>query len=334
MIKNIHKILLLIVIVIVSSCNTTSKNTIGYLSPASYRERFVIEAEYTIDKLKELGYETMLMYAEDDNTLQLQQGYELLEKGVDAIIITSVNNNTIAPLVRDAKRKGVKIIAYNRLINNSDYDLFITGNNQNNAELFCETALSNKPEGNYVVLAGDKFDRNGFELKMHIDSILKPHVKSGKINILYQSYIEDWSRERATYEFQKVVDAYGTDIDAVIASNDPMGLAVNDVMRKYGKVGDVVTMGQDASIEMIRAIYNEEAHMTIYHPHKTLGIKTAELVHDILNGKSTKQLANAQTFNGFTDISTVQINSIPLTKNNIMEILVETGEMTLEEIQN
>lgn len=334
MINKLRNTLFIIVTTLVTSCNTTSKGTIGYLNPASFRERFVIEAEYAIDKLNDLGYETILMHAEDDGELQLQQGYELLDKGVEAIIIACVNGNTIAPLIRDAKSKGVKIIAYNRLINNSDYDLFITGNNKHNAELFCETALSHKPEGNYVVLAGDRFDRNGIELKLHIDSILKPHVESGKINILYQSYIEDWNRERAVYEFQKVVDAYGTDIDAVVACSDPLGLAVNDVMRKYGKVGEVVTMGQDATLEMVRAIYNDEAHMTIYHPHTILGNKIAELVDEMLNGKNIRQLANAKTFNGLTEIATVQINSLPLTKDNIMEILIETGEMTLEEIQN
>lgn len=320
--------------VLILSCNSSSKGTIGYLNPASFRERFVVEAEYAIERLNELGYETIIMHAEDDGALQLKQGYELLDKGVDAIIIACVNGNTIAPLVRDAKKKGVKIIAYNRLINNSDYDLFITGNNKTNAELFCEAALSRKPKGNYVVLAGDRFDRNGIELKIHIDSILKPHIESGDINLLYESYIEDWNRKRAEFDFQKVVDTYGTDIDAVIACSDPMGLAVNDVMRKYGKEGDVVTMGQDAVIEMVRAIYNDEAHMTIYHPHKTLGTKTAELTIDIINGKNTKELATTETFNGLKEIPTVQINSIALTKENLIEVLVNNGDYTLEEITN
>src|SRR5690606_22694299 len=118
-----------------------------------------------------------IMSGEDDDAIQLSQGYELLDMGVDALVIAAVNGNTIAPLVRDAQSRGVKVIAYNRLINNSDFDLFVTGDNKDNARLFVEMALQHKPSGNYVVLAGDRFDRNGFELKQHIDSLLQPHIE-------------------------------------------------------------------------------------------------------------------------------------------------------------
>ncbi len=309
-------------------CKTNSKGTIGYLNPATFRERFILESAYTMEKLDELGYETIIMHAEDDDAVQLQQGYELIEKGVDALIIVCVNGGTIAPLVREAKKKGIKVIAYNRLINNSEYDLFITGNNKNNAELFCDAALSRKPTGNYVVLGGDRFDMNGFELKMHIDSILKPHIASGDINLLYEGFVEDWSRERAAFELQKVVDIHGPDIDAVIACNDPMGLAVLDVMRKYDKIGEVITMGQDATNEMMKAIINDEAQMTIYHPHQILGYRTAELVDEMLNGKNVNNIANSYTFNGFIDIPTVQINSIALEKEDILK-MIENGEISI-----
>lgn len=96
-----------------------------------------------------------------------------MDEEIDLLIITALNGNTIAPLVREAKDKGIPVMAYNRLINNVDYDFYFTGNNEDIARIFCETALSLKPHGNYVILAGDRFDRNGVELKEAIDSLLK-----------------------------------------------------------------------------------------------------------------------------------------------------------------
>src|SRR5690554_7228088 len=119
-------------------CSGADSYTVGYLSPASFRERFKAEGNFTAERLRELGHEVVIKEAEDDDALQLAQGYELLEQGVDVLVIACVNGNTIAPLVRDAKSQGVKVVAYNRLINNSDYDLYLTGNNASLAGLFCE----------------------------------------------------------------------------------------------------------------------------------------------------------------------------------------------------
>src|SRR5690554_5100792 len=128
-----------------TACSDKSTSTIGYLNSASFRERFVVEGDFMAERLRELGHEVIIMTAEDDDAVQLAQGYELLAQGVDVLVIACVNGNTIAPLVRDAQSQGVKVVAYNRLINNADYDLFMTGNNEHLAELFCTTALDAKP---------------------------------------------------------------------------------------------------------------------------------------------------------------------------------------------
>jgi len=315
------------------SCGKQESFTVGYLSPSSERYRFVSEGNYMAEKLRDLGHEVVIMVAEDDDAVQLAQGYELLDMGVDALVIAAINGNTIAPLVRDAQKQGVKVIAYNRLINNADYDLFVTGDNRDIARLFCESALQHKPTGNYVVLAGDRFDRNGFEIKQHVDSILKPHIESGKINLLYETYIEGWDRDRATFEMQQVVDAYGTDIDVVIACNDPMGLGAIEVLKKHGAHMEVIVTGQDATEEAVRSIYRGEMYMTIYHPHQELGYRTGELVDALLRGEQEGSLATATTFNGASDISTVNIPSVMVTKDNIEEVLIQSGEYTWEDIR-
>jgi D-xylose transport system substrate-binding protein len=317
----------------VFSCGKQETFTVGYLNPSADRHRFVTEGNYMAEKLQELGHEVIIMSGEDNDAIQLAQGYEMLELGVDALVIAPVNGNTIAPLVRDAQSMGVKVIGYNRLINNADFDLFVTGDNEDNARLFCQAALQNKPTGNYVVFAGDRFDKNGFELKLHIDSLLKPHIESGRINLLYESYIEGWNLERAEFEMQQVVDTYGTDIDAIIACNDPMGLGALAVMKKYDAHGGVIVTGQDATLEAVQSIYKGEMYMTIYHPHRVLGYKTGELVDALLRGESSGSLATAATFNGTSDIHTVNIPSIMVTRENLEEILIQSGEYAWEDIR-
>lgn len=328
-----QKLTIIVALAAFFSCSNKENFTVGYLNPSADRYRFVTEGNYMKERLQELGINTIIADAKDDEAVQLEQGYEMLDKGVDLLVIAAVNGNTIAPLVREANNRGVKVVAYNRLINNADYDIFVTGNNEDNANLFCQAALSRKPNGNYVIFAGDRFDQNGFELKEHIDRILKPHVEAGRINILYETYIEGWNRQRAAFEMDQVVQSYGTNIDAVIACNDPMGIGALEVLKKYNAHNGVVITGQDATISFVQGIYDGELTMTIYHPHKTLGYQTAELVSEILKGKNAKEVANAETFNGLVSIPTFKIKSVAVTHENLDEILIKSGQYTLEEVQ-
>jgi D-xylose transport system substrate-binding protein len=315
------------------SCSNESEYTVGYLNPAQNRERFVKEGNFMAEKLKEYGIATLIKHAEDNDITQLAQGYELLDQGVDLLVIAAVNGNTIAPLVRDARAQGVKVIAYNRLINNSKYDMFVTGDNEEIARIFCEGALAAAPSGNYVVFAGDRFDKNGFELKAHIDTMLKPHVDADEINVIYESYIEGWNRERAAYEFQKILDSHGLTVDAVISCNDPMGLGVVEVLNKYGIADKVFVTGQDAILEAARSIEDGEMNLTVYHPHKELGYKTGDLIAKILmENENPEDLANASTFNGTQTIPTFSVKSVGIGRDNLQD-LVDMGEYSWDEIR-
>ncbi len=318
---------------LILSCSGSQTHKVAYLYPDSSFIRFVDEGNYIAEALAKKGIQTIIKNAEDNDVLQLRQGNELLKEGVDVLVVVAVNGNTIAPLIRDAKRQGVKVIAYNRLINNASYDLFFTGNNEDIARSFCEAALSQRPSGNYVVLAGDRFDRNGYEVKQYIDEILEPHIANGKINLLFSSYIEGWNQKRAAYEMQQVIDAYGLDIDAVIACSDPMAMGVLEVLRKYDLEGKVILTGQDAIAEAVKSIYKEEMYLTIYHPYKALGYKVADIIEMMLKGQDPKSIANWTTFNGTEDIPTYRMSSVPVTKNDIEKELINTGQYTWSDIR-
>jgi D-xylose transport system substrate-binding protein len=316
---------------LVMGCNRSSGFKVGFLYPSKERIRFVKESNFFSERIKELGGEAIVVDADDNEALQLERGYELLED-VDLLVIAAVNGHTIAPLVREAKSRGVPVIAYNMLISNTDYDFFFSGDNDYLAELFCQSALAYKPQGNYVVLGGDRFDRNGFELKMGIDSLLKPHVAKGDVAVIYNTFIEAWSRNNAALEFEQVLQTYGDDIDAVLACNDMMADGVLTVLKKYNIERPIFISGQDADIVGVRNVYAGRQTMTVYHPAKRYGQGVAELAIDLLNGKSMKKWESGTIFNGHSSIRNFKVKSIKITADNIGKELVEAGECSWEEI--
>jgi len=315
-------------------CGNSSKSKVAFLHPSKNRARFMREGQFMVERLKQLGAEPLMIDADDNEALQIEKGMKLLDDGVDLLIVTAVNGNTIAPLIRKAKEMDVPVIAFNRLINNTDYDLFITGDNTDLASILCKEALKAKPKGNYIILNGDRFDRNGVEVKQTIDSLLKPHIASGDIKIIYESSIELWTKENAKYEFEQAIQANGTDIDAVICCSDPMSIGVLEILKKYNVKNNVFITGQDAELENVKGIYNGDISISIYHPHKILGYKTAEAAMEILKGTNPKKIANATTFNGTDNIPTLKIKSVLINKDNIGSELVDKGEYTWSQIQN
>jgi D-xylose transport system substrate-binding protein len=323
---------LMLVLGLTFSCSSEKSYKIGYLYPAKTRPRFVKEGQFLSERISQLGGTCLMVDAEDNDALQVERGIKMLDEGVELLFIAPVNGNTIAPLVREAKKRGVPVIAYNRLINNVDYDMYSTGDNRFIAQAMCETALKAYPRGNYVILAGDRFDRNGIELRQAIDSIMKPHIENGNVNLVYESYIENWAPENAMYEMEQVFQSHGTDIDVVITCYDGMAQGVIKLLKQYGLDKKVVVTGQDAELEAVKSVDEGTQHITIYHPHKVIGYKAAELAFEILNGKNPRKLATTSTFNGFKMIPTFQVKSVRVTKDDIGKELVETGEYTWEQI--
>lgn len=323
---------LFVSVLMLAGCVQKEKIKIGYLYPSENFPRFLKEGSYIAERVKQLGGETIVMSGEDDEAVQIQNGIKLLDKGVDMLIVTALNGGTIAPLVREANSRGVPVMAYNRLISNADYDLFFTGDNVNIGRIFCENALRMKPTGNYVIINGDRFDRNGVELKNAIDSILAPHVANQEINIVYETYVDNWNKEIAAKEVEQIIESFGRDIDVIIAGSDPMADGIVGILKKYDMLGKVVLTGQDADLYAIRSILKGDQTLTIYHPYKVLGYKAAELAFEIVKGKNPKKLANAFTYNGAVNIPTVKMKSVEINKDNIQKELVDVGQYTWAEI--
>lgn len=323
----------LLFLIVFNACSFKNDYKVGYLNPSKERVRFFEEGNYMIEKLEEAGIQTIVTYAQDNHALQMEQGFDLLKQDVDVLVIPAINGNTIRPLIEQAKSEGVIVVAYNMLIKDVSYDLFVSGDNSQLARDFCDFVLKRKPTGLYVILGGDKFDHNGSELKNNIDSILKPFVENGKIEIVYNTFIERWSREHAKYEFGKVLNAYGNTINAVISCNDAMGLGIIDVLTQNGIVGDVVVTGQDATLDAVRSIYNGEMGITFLHYPKQLGQKTGKLIIEMLiENKKGEELADKRVFNGEFWVPVINVKSIPVTKDNL-DLLVNEGIYSWKQIR-
>ena len=122
----------------------------------------------------------------------------MLTKGVDVLIVAPHNGEVAASIVEAAHRQNVPVISYDRLIKNSDVDLYVSHQVEKIGELQAKYALDRAPRGNYVLIGGSQTDNNALLLRKGQMNILQPAVDSGAIKIISDQYAREWLASEAT----------------------------------------------------------------------------------------------------------------------------------------
>lgn len=328
--KKIFKVYLLLTLVItIISCKEQKGTTVGLLMESFGAARWEIDRKYFEQSVKELGGNVITKMSDGTDATQYAQAIELIEQGVDVIVIVAANVNSAAAIVREAHHENIKVIAYDRLIKNSELDYFVGLNVAQIGEFQARYALERKPQGNYVIIGGDKSDDNAIVLMNGQKEILKEKVGKGDINILYKGYTSGWSAKEAAYEVEQVIKLSGKNIDAVITSNDGMAGGVIEALNKYDIQNAIVT-GLDAELAACRRINKGEQSMTVYQPYKKIATAAAELAVKVAK-KDKLDYSFSYRDNGRIKVPSIILEPILIDKNNLKQV-IEDGIYTEDEI--
>ncbi|WP_234445806.1 substrate-binding domain-containing protein [Carboxylicivirga marina] len=334
--RNINLIVFMCLIVIINACQSDKAVKLGFIYSTPNTERYVKEANFFRAYAEKHGATVYLEHGNGDEAIQYQKALELFDKGIDGLAIIAVNANTAAAIVREGQGRGVKVMAYNRLIKNCDLDFFVSGDNNALGKMMVDEIIKVKPRGNAIILGGDKYDRNAVELAASINKHLKPHIESGNIDVLYETFVEEWSDVNAAYELEQFISLSGQVPDIIFAGFDGMSGGCIRVLGERNEEKVVYISGQDATVEGVKNIVAGKQQMTAFHPLKDTGSKAAEIMLQLVaNEKKAEKMANSYTNNGQIDVPTVKVPSIAVTKSNVKKVLVDDAKFyTYEEIYN
>lgn len=326
-------ILLFIVFAMLYSCTGGDKIKVGYLIPNTKIERYKKEQVYFEEKIRELGGEAITLSAEYDDKLQIKQADELISKGVKVLVVNCVNQNTAAAIVRNAHEKNIKVIAYDRMISNCDLDYYLSFDNVEVGKQMAEYAMKLKPEGNYILLGGDRADKNAIFVKNGQLQVLDPAIQSGKVKIVYNIYVEDWSGENAEHDMVEFLKLTGITPDVILSSNDGMATGAIAALKLYNLDGKVVVTGQDAELAACRNIVQGRQSMTVYKPIKRLANAAAELAMQLAK---RERIANAGTTisNGTKNVDAILLNPVVVDKDNLKATVIADGLLSESDVYN
>lgn len=279
--------------------------TVGIAMPTRSLERWNRDGEYLEAQFKAAGYDAQLVYSDNDITQQNNDIGNLIADGVDLLIISAIDGESLTQTLADAKDAGIPVIAYDRLIMNTDaisyyvsFDNYQVGVLQ--GQFVIDTLgldLSNTDVSyNIEFTAGDPADNNaGFFFSGAFDT-LKPYIDAGILKVpsgkttFEQVATPAWSTDTALTNMQNTLASYysdGTVLDVALCSNDSTALGVAQAIASdYAGSNQPLVTGQDGDIANLQNIVDGKQTMTVYKNVSDEAGVTLELGKAILAGET------------------------------------------------
>jgi D-xylose transport system substrate-binding protein len=310
----------------------TKKNgpvKIGFSMDTLKEERWQRDKELVEQRAKELGAELSVLVANGDDAVQTKQADNLLTQGVDVLIVAPHNGVVAASIVEAAKKQCVPVISYDRLIKNSDVDLYVSHQVVKIGEMQAKYLLDRVPKGNYLIIGGSPTDNNAVLLHEGQMNILKPAVDRGDIKIVADQYSKEWLASEALKNTENALTQNNNNIQAVVASND--GTA-GGVIQALGQLAGnpVLVSGQDAELPACQRIAEGKQAMTIYKPIRPLAFSAVESAIKLANGEKVD--AADKINNGKIDVPSILQEPIAVDKANLMDTVIKDGYHKAENV--
>src|SRR6201982_1554166 len=291
------------------------KATVGIPMPTKSSARWIDDGNNIVKVLKERGYNTDLQYAEDDIPNQLSQVENMVTKGAKVLVIAAIDGTTLSDVLKQAKAKGITVIAYDRLIRGTpNVDYYATFDNFQVGVLQAQSIeqglglKEGKGPFNIELFGGSPDDNNAYFFYNGAMSVLKPYIDSGKLVVASGQMGMDkvatlrWDGATAQARMDNLLSAYygNKKLHAVLSPYDGISIGIISSVKGvgYGSADQPmpVISGQDAEVPSIKAMLRGDQSSTIFKDTRDLAKVTADMVDAALAGKQVT-VNDTKTYN-------------------------------------
>ena len=328
----------------VAPAMAASGDMIGVAMPTKSSARWIDDGNNIVAQLKAKGYNPDLQYADDDIPNQLAQIENMVTKGAKVLVIASIDGTTLTDVLQKAADKGVKVIAYDRLIKGSpnvDYyatfDNFKVGVQQATSLVDALGLKDGKGPFNIELFGGSPDDNNAYFFYDGAMSVLKPYLDSKKLVVQSGQMGMDkvstlrWDPAVAQARMDNLLSAYygNKKVDAVLSPYDGLSIGIISSLKGVGYgSGDMkmpVVSGQDSEVQSIKSIIAGEQYSSIFKDTRELAKVTIAMVDALESGK-TPEVNDTKTYNnGKKVVPSYLLTPVVVTKENWKPTLIDSG---------
>ena len=319
---------------------------VGVALPDKTSENWVLAGSLFEDGLTEAGFKGDVQYAGASNAVadQQQQISTMVTNGAKVIIIGAKDGAQPGTQVADAKAAGVTVIAYDRLILNTDdvdyyvaFDNFKVGQLQGQALLDGLAAkFPDKTAYNIELFSGSSDDSNSAVFFDGAMDVLQPKIDDGTLKVvsaqteISQTATDGWKPENAQRRMDTLMQGtYQAEaVDGVLSPNDTLARAIITSVKDAGQAVLPVVTGQDSEAASIPLIMSGDQYSTIYKDTRAL-VKEAIAMATALQAGDEPTVNDTESYdNGNKIVPADLLTPVIVTKDNAAEAYAENPELS------
>ena len=322
-----------------------SGNKVGVAMPTKDLQRWNQDGSNMQAELEAAGYEVDLQYASNDVATQVSQIENMINGGCSVLVIASIDGESL----EGAKSKNIPVIAYDRLIKNTDaisyyatFDNYKVGQTQ--GQYIVDALDLDNAEGpfNMEITGGSPDDNNATFFYNGAIDVLKPYMDAGKI-VVPSGQIDfatvgtpAWATETAQARMENILSSNysdGTTLHIALCSNDSTALGVENALAANYTGDYPVVTGQDCDIANVKNMIDGKQSMSVFKDTRTLASQVVKMVGQILKGETVEVNDTTTYDNGTGVIPSYLCEPVFADANNYKELLIDSGYYTEADLQ-
>ena len=341
-------------------CGEKRTVDIGIVLPTKDEPRWVQDEARFKEALEGTDYSVDILFSQGTSAKEKENVDALIAKGIKVLIICPQDGAAATGAVEAAKKEGIKVISYDRLITDTDavdfyvtFDSIAVGSAQGQ---YLVDKASGKDNPLYLY-AGAVSDNNAFLFFEGAWKVLQPKIADGTFVIKNSSEalaLKD-KAELTRDEMSKVIGQVTTNWDFneaknkseahltaaadadkgdvfILAPNDGTARAIADAFKADSKVTTYQITGQDAEKASVQYIIDGKQSMTVFKDVRTLVKDSIGMAVDLLTEKEPATTGSYN--NGKIDVKAKQTEVIVINGENVKPALVDTGYYPAKDFTN
>lgn len=248
------------------------------LSVSTLNNPFFISLKDGVEQeAKKLGMEVIVVDAQNDTSKQVNDVEDLLQQGVDALLINPTDSSAISTAVQSANNVGVPVITLDRSADKGKVEAFVASDNVKGGKMAADYIVEQLGEGARVAelegVPGASATRErgaGFHL-----------VADKKLNVIAKQSA-NFDRTKGLTVMENILQA-NPDIQAVFAHNDEMALGAIQAIQSSGK--EILIVGFDGNEDALKSVKEGKLACTIAQQPELIGGLAVKTAGDVLRDK-------------------------------------------------
>jgi len=276
----------------------------GHAAPAKKKIGFsVYDMQYgffqdmekgTKEASEAAGYDYVLVDQKSSESTMVSATQDLIDQGINALIISPFKPDALGPIVDAAKAKKIPVVVDDIGGGGTDYDVIVISDNDKGGVIAADqiaavlkerpsaakkvASISCEPSAVYAARRNAGFEKRIKELGYTVVASLSAN-----------------SKQEEGYKVAKDILSAHPDVAAIFCGNDPMAVGAAQAVADSGKNGvkDVYVVGFNGDEIALQAIKARQMGATIQQVPEEMGKMTVQLATKLMNSEKL-QYNNAE----------------------------------------